>query len=104
MKQLSKPIYKIHVFDIRSDTWSDFSHEICAWFHKEKDARKTILINACDIQDHAYNYAMISKSYQGCYGLNDTELAWFKWNKEKDCWEEISLDQRPKACEHFQIA
>ena len=104
MGLLAKPIYKIHVFHIRSDNWHDFSHEMCAWYHKEKIARRAVLINACDIQDCAFNYAMISKSYQGCYGLNDVELAWFRWNKDKNHWEEISLDQRPKACANLLIS
>lgn len=100
----NKPIYKVYVLDVRSDNWADFDTELCAWYHKETSAKKTVLNNACDIQDNAFNYAMISKSFQGCYGLNDTELYWFKWNSDERKWEEISLDQRPKACNQFCIS
>ena len=96
-------IYKVITLDIRSDKWYDFSSEMVAWYHNLEDAIKCVETNACDIQDCAYNYAMISSSEEGCYGFNDEELYWYRWNKEPYKWVQISLNERPKACEQLHI-
>lgn len=94
----SEAIYKVITLDIRSDKWMDFSSEMSAWYYLLDDAISCVETNACDIQDHAYNYALISSSREGCYGLYDEELYWYKWNKDSEKWVQISLDERPKAC------
>lgn len=99
----SNLIYKVITLDIRSDKWMDFSSEMSAWYYLLDDAISCVETNACDIQDHAYNYALISSSREGCYGLYDEELFWYKWNKDQEKWIQISLDERPKACDSCHI-
>lgn len=99
----SNLIYKVITLDVRSDKWYDFSSEMAAWYHSLDKAIFCVETNNCDIQDHTYNYALISSSKEGCYGLYDEELYWFKWNKSLDKWEQIDLDQRPKACKQIHI-
>lgn len=96
-------IYKVITLNIRSDKWYDFSSEMAAWYHTLDDAIKCVETDACDIQDCAYNYAMISSSEEGCYGLYDKELYWYKWNEDSEKWIQISLDERPKACDSCLI-
>ncbi len=96
-------IYKVITLDVRSDKWYDFSSEMAAWYITLEDAIKCVETNACDIQDCAYNYVMISSSEEGCYGLNDKELYWYKWNKDQEKWIQISLVERPKACDSCLI-
>lgn len=96
-------IYKVITLDIRSDKWYDFSSEMAAWYHTLEDAIRCVETNACDIQDCAYNYAMISSSEEGCYGLQDKELYWYKWDRESEKWFQISLEERPKACDSCLI-
>ena len=99
----SNLIYKVITLDIRSDKWMDFSSEMSAWYYLLEDAISCVENNACDIQDHAYNYALISSSREGCYGLYDKELYWYKWNKDQEKWIQISLDERPVACNQLHI-
>lgn len=96
-------IYKVITLSVRSDKWYDFSSELAAWYHKLDSAIKCVETNACDIQDCAYNYVMISSSKEGCYGLYDEELFWYKWNKDQEKWIQISLDERPVACKQLHI-
>lgn len=102
-KNNCKQIYKVITLDVKSDKWYDFSSEMAAWYHSLDKAIFCVETNNCDIQDQVYNYALISSSKEGCYGLYDEELYWFKWNKSLDKWEQIDLDQRPKACKQIHI-
>lgn len=103
-RKKSEAIYKVITLDVRSDKWYDFSSEMAAWYYYLEDAISCIENNNCDIQDHAYNYAFISSSREGCYGLYDEELFWYKWNKDQEKWIQISLDERPVACDNCHIA
>lgn len=99
----SNLIYKVITLNVRSDKWYDFSSELAAWYYYLEDAISCVENNACDIQDHAYNYALISSSREGCYGLDDKELYWYKWNKEQEKWIQIPLEERPECCNNLLI-
>lgn len=95
----SEPIYKIFTLNICEDAkWP--TREMFGWYHTEEKAREAVACNSCDMQDHAFNYALISRSYQGGYGLRDEELAWFKWNRDKRVWESC---ERPDACKNLMF-
>ena len=97
--QYEQPIYKIITLSIREDEkWP--AHEMFGWYHTEEKAREAVACNSCDMQDCAFNYAMISRSYEGGYGLRDEELAWFKWNRDKRVWESC---ERPEACNNLMF-
>ena len=99
INQYDQPIYKIFTLNIREDTkWP--TREMFGWYHTEDKAREAVACNACDMQDHAFNYALISRSYQGGYGLRDEELAWFKWNRDKQVWETC---ERPETCKNLMF-
>ena len=102
-RKKSEAIYKVITLDVRSNKWCDFSSELAAWYYLLEDAVYCIENNSCDIQDHAYNYAFISSSREGCYGSYDNELYWYKWDSENKKWINISLDERPDACSHCLI-
>ena len=67
-----QPIYKIMTLSIKSG--ERIVHEMFGWYHNEQDAINAVNFNSCDMQDHAFNYALISRSYEGAYGLNDEEI------------------------------
>lgn len=97
---MDKPIYKIFTLYISEDAkWP--TREMFGWYHTEEKAREAVACNSCDMQDCAFNYALISRSYQGGYGLRDEELAWFKWNRDKRTWESC---ERPEACKNLMFA
>lgn len=97
--KMSEPIYKVLTFSIREgkvQTW-----EMFGWYHHLGAAAIAVDKNACDMQDHAFNYAMVSRSYEGAYGLNDEEIQWFKWNYIDEQWE---VCERPSECDHYFFA
>lgn len=96
---MDAPIYKVITLSIRKGLHP--SHEMFGWYHKLEDAIKTVDCNSCDMQDHAFNYALISRSYEGAYGLRDEELQWYKWNYTNEKWE---ICERPEACNGLMFA
>ena len=82
---MSKPIYKVITLNIRKDSYP--SHEMFGWYHHFNEAALAVKKNSCDMQDNAFNYALISRSYPGAYGLNDEEIQWYKWNYTDEKWE-----------------
>lgn len=56
---------------------------------------KAVDCNSCDMQDCSFNYAMISRSYEGGYGLRDEEVQWYEWNYTDEKWEVCG---RPEDC------
>lgn len=99
INQYDQPIYRVITLNIReSERWPN--HEMFGWYHSLLDALKAVETNACDMQDQVFNYALVSKSYQGGYGLRDQECAWFKWNYDNKKWE---LCERPEACNNLMF-
>lgn len=92
------PIYKVITLSIREDERP--SHEMFGWYHNCSDAVWAVVNNALDMQDHAFNYALVSRSYQGGYGLNDEELQWYKWNYTDEKWEKC---ERPDVCDDLKF-
>ena len=93
-----RPIYKVITLSIRNG--SCLSHEMFGWYHRLGAAALAVKQNALDMQDHAFNYALISRSYQGGYGLNDEEIQWYEWNYTNGKWETC---ERPKACDGLRF-
>lgn len=96
---MSEPIYKIHTFEIFKKQLH--SHEVFGWYHNLDSAILAVETNACDMQDRMFNYAMISCSYEGGYGLRDMDLQWYTWNYTNGKWE---MCERPKACDGLMFA
>ena len=71
-----EPIYKVITLSIygNSPLKREVSHEMFGWYHHLGAAALAVEQNALDMQDHAFNYALVSRSYQGGYGLNDEEI------------------------------
>lgn len=91
---MDKPIYKVITLSIHEEEqWP--THELFGWYHELEDAMKAVDCNSCDMQDCAFNYAMISRSYEGGYGLRDEEIQWYKWNYTDEKWETC---ERPEDC------
>lgn len=88
-----KPIYKIHTFEIFKGRLH--SHEMFGWYHDLESATLAVENNECNMQAHEFNYAMISRSYEGCYGLRDMDLQWYTWNYTDHKWEKCEC---PEAC------
>lgn len=93
------PIYKVITLSIReNEKWP--THEMFGWYHTEENAKEAVACNSCNMQDLAFNYAMISRSYEGAYGLRDEELQWYKWNYTDEKWETC---KRPEACRNLMF-
>ena len=93
---MDKPIYKVITLSICNDSYP--SHEMFGWYHEFGAAALAVEQNALDMQDHAFNYVLISRSYQGGYGLNDEEIQWYKWNYIDEKWEKC---ERPETCNNL---
>lgn len=93
------PIYKVITLSIRKGVRP--RHEMFGWYHHLGAAALAVEQNALDMQDHAFNYALVSRSYQGGYGLNDEEIQWYKWNYTDEKWE---MCERPNACDGLVFA
>ena len=92
------PIYKVITLSIHGNSplQREVSHEMFGWYHHLGAAALAVEQNALDMQDHAFNYALVSRSYQGGYGLSDEEIQWYKWNYTDEKWE---MCERPNACD-----
>lgn len=90
----SEPIYKVITLSIRKGSYP--SHEMFGWYHHLGAALWAVEQNALDMQDYTFNYALVSRSYEGGYGLRDEELQWYKWNYTDKKWETC---ERPDACD-----
>ena len=91
---MNEPIYKVITLSIRKGLHP--SHEMFGWYHHLGAAALAVEQNALDMQDHAFNYALVSRSYQGGYGLSDEEIQWYEWNYTDGKWE---MCERPNACD-----
>lgn len=91
-----KPIYKVITLSIYKGSYQN--HEMFGWYHELDSAALAVEQNVLDMQDRAFNYALISRSYQGGYGLNDEEIQWYKWNYTEEKWEAC---ERPDACKNL---
>lgn len=98
LKDWYAPIYKVITLNIHgnSSLKREVSHEMFGWYHELGAAALAVEQNALDMQDCAFNYALVSRSYQGGYGLNDEEIQWYKWNYTDEKWE---MCERPNACD-----
>ena len=92
------PIYKVITLSIRNG--SCLSHEMFGWYHHLGAAALAVEQNALDMQDHAFNYALVSCSYQGGYGLSDEEIQWYEWNYTDGKWFKC---ERPEACNSLRF-
>lgn len=88
------PIYKVITLVVRGSI--ALHHEMFGWYHHLGAAALAVEQNALDMQDNTFNYALVSRSYEGGYGLNDEEIQWFKWNYIDKKWE---MCERPNACD-----
>jgi hypothetical protein len=60
----------------------------CVGYFKEKEeAVYTVENNVCDIFEYTYNYAVIERIEEGLYQV-DIEPTFFKYNFEKEAYEE----------------
>lgn len=96
---MDAPIYKVITLVIRGTVV--LSREMFGWYHHEQDAINAVDFNSCDMQDNTYNYALVSRSYEGAYGLDDEELRWYEWDFSKKQWFECEC---PEACSIYHIA
>ena len=96
--KMGGPIYKILTFSISQGQVQ--SWEMFGWYHHLGAAAIAVDNNACDMQDHAFNHALVSRSYEGAYGLNDEEIQWYKWNYTDKKWE---MCERPEACNNLMF-
>ena len=102
-KTQSEKIFKVFTLDVFSEEPGGFNAEMCGWYPNIIQAIKAVHRNECDIQDGIFNYAMISKSLPGMYGLEDEEVYWYKWNSETKHWDLLYGD-KPSACIGFHIS
>ena len=102
INQYDQPIYKVITLDIGEvGTGRVNSYEMFGWYHSLFDAYKAVENNVCDMQDHEFNYVLVSKSYQGGYGLCDHECAWYKWDYKERKWK---VCDRPDVCRGMHFA
>ena len=94
--KMSEPIYKVLTFSIRHG--KVLSWEMFGWYHHLGAAALAVEKNSCDMQDCAFNYALVSRSYEGAYGLNDEEIQWYKWNYMDEKWE---MCECPETCDIY---
>lgn len=100
-RKLGKPIYKVITVAVRNDK---FTCEMFGWYHKKRHAYKAIEYNVYDMTDGGvFNYACVLKSYQGAYGLNDEEVAWYMWLDGKECWNPIPMLARPSVLDGWKL-
>lgn len=97
-KHRGEPIYKVITLSIKPG--ERIIHEMFGWYHHGQDAINAVNFNSCDMQDHAFNYVLISCSYEGAYGLDDEELRWYTWDYDKKQWLEC---ERPEACSIYHF-
>lgn len=95
----SEPIYKVLTLNI--DYGEVQSWEMFGWYHHLGAAALAVEKNSCDMQDNIFNYALVSRSYEGAYGLNDEEIQWYKWNYTDEKWE---MCERPGECDRYRFA
>lgn len=69
---------------------------ICGWFRKNKDARKAVEENWGDIHEDSLNYALIEERFEGIYFDKVPKELWFKWDKEKESYQEIEKPEQLK--------
>lgn len=59
----------------------------CVGYYNEKtDAVKAVTMNACDIHEMTYNYAVIETIKEGLYEI-DPNPSFFKYSPERDSYE-----------------
>lgn len=76
----------------------DFGSErVVGWYSNYKDAYEDVANNACDIWEAYYQYALLEELEEGLYCPVQNRW-WFKYNQEKDGYEEIS---EPEFCENY---
>lgn len=52
--------------------------------------------NVFDIYENAYTYAVVMAIREGLYNVGEEEF-WYKWNKEKKCYESCNKPPQLKA-------
>lgn len=103
-RKLGKPIYKVLTLRVKDTEPGHFNREMFGWYHKKRHACKAIEYNVYDMTDgRIFNYACVLKSYQGAYGLNDEEVAWYMWLDGKECWIPIPMLSRPSALDGWKL-
>lgn len=94
-------IYTIMVFEKLEKNkggYPDLGSRRAVGFYADKDdAFHDVRINALDIRECAYNYALIECVEEGIYS-SPTDQWFFKYNEEKGVYEEI---ERPDYLKHF---
>lgn len=99
-----KVIYAITVaekLEIDEKTkFPDFgSTSVPGWYSEKEKAFKAVRENACDINETCYDYAIIEEIEEGLYNPAMKHQRWFfKFNREKDEYEEI---KEPDSLSHF---
>lgn len=67
------------------------------FYHDFNDAVESVIENACDINEHCYNYAVVEEILPGLYSY--PRPRWFyKFNREKNEYEPI---EEPKFMNHI---
>ena len=67
------------------------------WFTNLCAAMNAVKNNQGDIREAFYDYAVIESSEEGIYGLTG-ELYYFKWNYEKNKYEQIETPDFKNYC------
>lgn len=63
------------------------------WYPTEKEAKKAISVNDCDMQEHYYNYIILEQMPPYSLGCSckGYKKKWYKWQKSmwKSCKEPV---------------
>ena len=65
------------------------SSSLCGYYFDKDVAFETVKENACDINENFYDYAVIEEVEEGLYHPATSERWFFKYDKEKDQYEQI---------------
>jgi hypothetical protein len=70
--------------------YPDFgSQRVVGFYTNKDDAFHDVQINALDIREYTYNYTLIERVEEGFYGSTHSRY-FFKYNEEKNMYEEIN--------------
>lgn len=98
---LGKPIYKVFTLNMFDIEKGKFCSELFGWYKQQKHACNVVKNNVFDMQDGGlFNYAVVVRSYQGAYALNDEIIQWYRWNYTIGEWE---MCECPKSCNNLMF-
>jgi len=69
-----------------------------------EEAKEILEYNCCDLYETIYEYAVIEDIKPGLYQGHKGKKYWFKWNEEKEGYEEIEKPEYPESLKMYEIA